>query len=248
MDFLTLAGLFIALGAIAAAQLLEGGQLMYLLSLPAFLIVMGGTLGAVLLQTPWSIFARSMRLIVWAIKPPKFSIQNSIEIVFELSRDSRKRGLLSLEEKLEQESNHFLRRALALVIDAHTPDEIRSALLIELESEEQIDLEAIKVFEGMGGYSPTIGILGTVLSLIKVMEDLTDPEKVGAGIAVAFVATIYGVGFANLLFLPVSHKLKNLILKRSRMNEMLIEGFVGIAEGENPHMLKTRLDGFVGKY
>ena len=245
MDLLTLFGVIIAITAISAAEVLDGGHLSQLLSLSAFLVVFGGTLGAVLLQTPLAIFKRSCKVILWVVIPPKHSMESSIEKIFELSRIARKSGLLALEEQVDKEKDEFIKKGLSLIIDAHTPDEIRAALSVELDSEEQRDYNASKVFASMGGYSPTIGILGTVLALIKVMGDISDPTKLSEGIAVAFVATIYGVGFANLLFLPIANKIKTQVNERARLREMLAEGFVGIAEGERPTMLKIRLNGYM---
>ncbi len=246
VDFLTLLGLFLAAIAIVVAEILDGGQLHDLLNLSAFLIVFGGSLGAVLVQTPLKIFIRSCKIIRWVVLPPKLSMEKEIAKIVELSRISRKRGLLALEDEINRSEDNFFKNGLSLVVDAHTPDEIRATLSIVLESEEQRDFAAAKVFDSMGGYSPTIGILGTVLALIKVMGDLAEPEKLGAGIAVAFVATIYGVSFANLLFLPIANKLKAQIIERMRLREMLVEGFVGISEGENPHLLQVRLSSYIG--
>lgn len=247
MDFLTIFGILLAFIAIAVGQTMEGGNLIHLVNASAFLIVMGGTFGAVILQTPSKIFFRSLVILRWVIVPPKNIVKDGITRIVDISAITRKEGILSIEDDIPKEKDTFIRKGLELIIDGNTAAEVRSALIFELESEEHRDLEACRVFESLGGYSPTIGILGTVLGLIHVMDHLSDPTQLGAGIAVAFVATIYGVGFANLIFLPISHKLRAHVVRRTRTREMYIEGFSAIAEGEHPRLIENRLKGFIGE-
>ena len=245
MDALSVIGLIVGFGAILLGQHLEGGHLSSLLNGPAMLIVLGGTLGAVMLQSPLSVFVRAARMISWIIRPPTHPVNESIEKIVAWSQSCRKEGLLGLESYAEDESDPFARKGLQLLVDGGEPESIRAALEVELSVREQKDIQAAKVYEGLGGYAPTIGIIGAVMGLIHVMGNLADPSKLGGGIAVAFVATIYGVALSNLLFLPAANKLKSLITDQSHFREMVIEGLVAIAEGENPRNIEIRLLGYV---
>lgn len=245
MDFLTIVGAVMAVGAILGGNMLEGGHIGSLLQLTAFVIVMGGTIGAIMVQTPLPVFLRSLRMLIWAVFPPKLAQSEAIEKIVNWSNIARKEGLLGLEPLTETEPEPFSRKGLQLLVDGSEPDTIRSILEVELDSHEHMDTQAAKVYEGMGGYAPTIGIIGAVMGLIHVMNNLADPSKLGAGIAVAFVATIYGVGLANIFFLPLGNKLKSSIHKQSKFREMIIEGIIAIAEGENPRNIETKLKGYM---
>ena len=245
MDFLTIIGAVLAISAIIGGNMLEGGHLDSLLQLTAFVIVFGGTFGAIMVQTPLPIFLRSLKMILWTVLPPKLAQSEAIEKIVNWSNIARKEGLLGLEPLTESEPEPFSRKGLQLLVDGSEPETIRSILEVELDSQEHVDTQAAKVFEGMGGYSPTIGIIGAVMGLIHVMNNLADPSKLGSGIAVAFVATIYGVGAANIFFLPLGNKLKSQIHKQSKFREMIIEGIIAIAEGENPRNIETRLQGYM---
>jgi chemotaxis protein MotA len=168
-----------------------------------------------------------------------------IKKIMDWSNIARKEGLLGLETIAETETDTFARKGLQLLVDGSEPEVIRRVLEVEMDVKEHFETQAAKVFEGMGGYSPTIGIIGAVMGLIHVMENLADPSKLGAGIATAFVATIYGVGLANMLFLPMANKLKSQVHERSKMHEMMVEGVISIAEGENPRNIETKLQGFL---
>ncbi len=244
MDILSLIGLIVGVGAILLGQYIEGGHIGSLLNGPAILIVAGGTIGAVMLQTPLKIFVRSMRMLVWMFIPPRSDAEQTMLAIVDWSKITRKEGLLGLERLVEDEPDPFARKGLQLLVDGNEPEVIRNSLEVELFARENQDIEAAKVYEGMGGYSPTIGIIGAVMGLIHVMGNLADPSQLGGGIAVAFVATIYGVGLANLIFLPTANKLKLLVRQRSMHYEMTIEGLVAIAEGENPTNIQSRLEGY----
>ena len=245
MDILTLLGIVVALGAVIGGNILEGGHTDSLMQLTAFVIVMGGTIGAVMIQSQMTVFLRAMRLVAWIVLPPKLAPNEAIEKIVGWSNIARKEGLLGLESVTETESDPFARKGLQLLVDGSEPDSIRAILEVELSTKEHGDTQAAKVYEGMGGYSPTIGILGAVMGLIHVMNNLADPTKLGSGIAVAFVATIYGVGLANLFFLPMANKLKALIHDQTQFREMVIEGIISIAEGENPRNIETKLQGYL---
>lgn len=245
MDILTLLGLLIGFGAIIGGNIMEGGHTSSLLQLTAFLIVAGGTIGAVLIQTPVPVFMRSLNMLVWIFTPPKLEHRASVEKIINWSNIARKEGLLGLEVLVEAEGDSFAKKGLQLLVDGSEPDVIRNILEVELDVKEHFDTQAAKVFDGLGGYSPTIGIIGAVMGLIHVMNNLADPSKLGAGIAVAFVATIYGVGLANLVFLPVGNKLKSIVYSQTQFREMVIEGIISIAEGENPRNIETKLEGYL---
>lgn len=245
MDPLSVVGVLVGLGAILLGQYLEGGHITSLLNGPAILIVFGGTLGAVMVQSPLKVFSRALKMAIWVVKPPVPPVNDTIERIVSWSQVARSEGLLGLETIADEESDPFAKKGLQLLVDGNEPDTIRGMLEVELGAKEQHDLQAAKVFEGMGGYAPTIGIIGAVLGLIHVMGSLADPSSLGSGIAVAFVATIYGVGLANLLFLPTANKLKSIVSDQAQFREMLIEGIVAIAEGENPRNIQTRLLGYL---
>ncbi len=245
MDILSIAGIVLAFAAIVGGNLLEGGHTDSLVQLTAFIIVIGGTLGAVLLQTPIAAFFHSLKLVGWIFFPPKQEAEIAIEKIVDWSNVARKEGLLGLEAVSEGEPDLFVRKGLQLLVDGSEPDAIRSILEVELYAKEHHDTQAAKVFEAGGGYAPTIGIIGAVMGLIHVMQNLSDPSKLGSGIATAFVATIYGVGAANLFLLPIASKLKSVIHGQSQYREMVIEGIISIAEGENPRNIEAKLRGYL---
>lgn len=246
MDVLSIIGVILALLAIVGGNLLEGGHTGSLLQVTAFVIVMGGTAGAILLQTPLDAFMRGMKMGVWVVSPPRIESAEAIEKIVQWSNIARKEGLLGLEALAEDEPDAFARKGLQLLVDGSEPEAIRSIMDVELGVREYQRIQGAKVYESMGGYAPTIGIIGAVMGLIHVMENLADPSKLGAGIAVAFVATIYGVGFANLFFLPMANKLKSIVHEQTQFGELIIEGIVSIAEGENPRNIETKLRGYIG--
>lgn len=245
MDILTLLGLILGFGAVLGGQYLEGGSAATLVNGPAALIVLGGTMGAVMLQSPLLTFVRSIRLFGWVFRAPRLHSDEAIEKIISWSNIARKEGLLGLEAVAESETDAFARKGLQLLVDGSEPEVMRNILEVEVDTREHHDLQAAKVFEAMGGFSPTIGIIGAVMGLIQVMNNLSDPSKLGHGIAVAFVATIYGVGLANLLFIPIANKLKSTVVSQSQFRYMIIEGIVSIAEGENPRNIETKLQGFL---
>jgi chemotaxis protein MotA len=244
MDMLSMVGIMLALVAIVGGNILEGGHTSSLVQLTAFVIVAGGTLGAVMVQTPIRTFVRAMGMASWVFVPVKLQLEDTAEMIVNWSNIARREGLLGLESIAEEEQDPFARKGLQLLVDGSEPEVIRAILEVEIDNREYQDIEAAKVFDGMGGYSPTIGIIGAVMGLIHVMNNLADPSKLGSGIATAFVATIYGVGFANLLFLPMANKLKSQVHSQTRFREMVVEGVISIAEGENPRNIETRLQGY----
>lgn len=245
MDVLSLIGLILAFVAIIGGNFLEGGHLGALLNGPAALIVLGGTLAASLLQAPVSSFMRAIQIVGWILFPPRIDLAGGIDRVVNWSLTARKEGLLGLESIADAEPDTYARKGLQLLVDGAEPEAIRSILEVDFITQETRDIKAAKVFESMGGYAPTIGIIGAVMGLIHVMGNLADPSQLGNGIAVAFVATIYGVASANLILLPVANKLKAVAMRQSRYREMLLEGILSIAEGENPRSIELKLQGFM---
>lgn len=245
MDILTVLGLIVGVASLLIGQTLEGGHVGSLLNLPAILIVFGGSLGAIMLQAPMATFAHAMKISIWAVFPPKVAADQVIEQIINWSNIARKEGLLGLEDSIETEANLFSKKALQLLVDGNEPEAIRGILEVEIDAKEKHDKDAAKLYESMGGYTPTIGIIGAVMGLIHVMENLDDPSKLGAGIATAFVATIYGVGLANMILIPLSGKLKTHAEIQSQFREMLVEGIVSIAEGENPRNIEIKLQGYL---
>jgi len=244
MDGLTFLGIIVGFGAIIFGQHLEGGSIHSLLNFPAFLIVVGGTLGAAMLQTPYKIFKRAMQISVWAFKSRKFPFDRTRSQIVDMARKSRQLGLIALEELVDKEPDPIIKMGLELLVVGIDKVTIRHVLETEIDRMEANDLQAAKVYESMGGYAPTIGILGAVLGLIHVMQNLSDPNTLGSGIAVAFVATIYGVGLANLLIIPIAHKIKTAITQKVQFQQMIVEGMVCMAGGESPQLIALKLNSF----
>ncbi|MDE3225683.1 MAG: flagellar motor protein [Nitrospirota bacterium] len=242
MDIMTLIGVAVALGSIVGGQALEGGHLGSILQLTAFIIVMGGTLGAICVQNPLAVVLKSVNSLSLALFDPKNNAKEHISQIVDLANMSRKQGLLALESKLKDIKDPLFRKGVQMIVDGTDAKAIQSMLEIEVEHEEEEGMTAAKVWEAAGGYSPTVGILGAVLGLIHVMENLADPSKLGGGIAVAFVATVYGVGAANLFFLPLANKIKLKLKGMTTARTMMIEGLVGLAQGENPRTLQEKLE------
>jgi chemotaxis protein MotA len=245
MDILTLVGFLFAIVAIVVGSMLKGAGLSALVSGAAFMIVVVGTFAAIFVHTPLPVLRHGMRMFSWIIRPPRIDGRGLVNRIVEWSNVARKQGLLGLETSIETEVDPFVRKALQLVVDGTEPDQIRSIMEVELSSREHADHAGARVFEGMGVYSPTLGIIGAVLGLMAVMQNLADPSKLGTGIAAAFTATVYGIGLANLLFLPAAAKLKAIVAKQSQTREMVIEGMISIARGENPRSIESKLQGYL---
>ena len=245
MDILSIIGLVLALNAILVGAVLKGAGIMALVSAAAFMIVVVGTLAAICIQTPLSVMRRALKIFPWVIRPPTRDGQKLITKIVEWSNTARKQGLLGLEPTIAKEEDEFVKKALQLVVDGSEPESISSVMYVELNMREHADTSAAKVFEGMGIYSPTLGIIGAVLGLMAVLQNLADPSKLGHGIAAAFTATVYGIGLANLLFLPVAAKLKAIIHRQTQFREMVIDGMLCIAQGENPRSIEAKLQGYL---
>ena len=245
MDILSILGVVLGFAAIIGGNFLEGGHLYSLINIPALVIVFGGTLGATFLHFPPRVIFHSIKILWLIVRPREILLKNQIDKVVQWSSLARKEGLLGLEAIVDKEKDSFARKGLQLLVDGNEPEVIRDCLDVELNTIEHVEMQAAKVYEAMGGYSPTIGIIGAVVGLIQVMQNLANPELLGAGIATAFVATIYGVGFANLLFLPIANKLKLEAYTLLQTKEMMMEGITAIAEGENPRNIELKLSGYL---
>jgi chemotaxis protein MotA len=245
MDRISPIGIILGLAAIVGGQALEGGHISSLLQITAFVIVIGGTLGAVMLQSTPQVFLAAVRLLPWVFRPPAADFRGLLDDVVKWGNTARRGGLLALEPAIAQRPDEYTRKGLQLLVDGAEPAVLRASLELEIDIYEDMHRQAAKVWESAGGYAPTIGIIGAVMGLIHVMENLSDPSKLGGGIAVAFVATIYGVGSANLLFLPIAGKLKSLVARQVKLREMVIDGLEAIANGENPRNIEMRLEGYL---
>jgi len=245
MDILSVVGLMLAMVAIVLGAILKGAGVHALVSSAAFMIVIVGTVAAICVQTPLEVMRRALTMLPWVFRPPPCEPALLVRKIIDWSNIARRQGLLGLEPLIHAEGDVFLRKGLQLVVDGSDPDTIRSTLELDLHAREAADTRAARVFEGMGVYSPTLGIIGAVLGLMAVMQNLNDPSKLGHGIAAAFTATVYGIGMANLFFLPVANKLKVAVQAHTHLYEMQIEGLVALAQGENPRIIEGRLHGFL---
>jgi chemotaxis protein MotA len=248
MDWASLAGLALALAGILLGQTLEGGKLGSLLQPAAFAIVVVGTLGAVLLQSRLDSFLRGMYMLRWVFVAPPDQRQYLADEIGLWNLSARRDGLLSLEKYMQASADKFIAKGLRLIVDGINPDKLREILDVDISALERGERQAVKIWESAAGYAPTIGILGAVLGLIHVMENLSDPSKLGSGIAVAFVSTIYGVGLANLLFYPVANKLKAIVTESIVQHEIVAAVFYDIASGDHSRVIEERVAGLLRQH
>ena len=243
-DMTTLIGIPLALGFLVAGQALEGGTLSSVLQLTAALIVFGGTAGAVLVSFPLDQIRRAWRALRTVVTDRPPSAEQTIMEVVRLATQARRQGIMSLEHAID-DADPFLRKFLAHAVDGAKPQVLRDMMELEIVHQEEHDEAPAKVYESAGGYLPTLGILGAVLGLIQTMQHLDQPEHIGGGIAVAFVATVYGVGAANLICLPIATKLKTKARRTALHRELMMEGVLAIQEGLNPKLIDEKLRAFV---
>jgi len=243
-DVATLAGLLVGIGGILCGLILDGGAIRDVIQTNAALIVFGGTIGAVMITTPLPVLSRSARRIASIFFSRVHSPAAVIDEIIGYAVQARKQGIVSLESQAASAPDPFLRKALNLAVDGIDLSQIRNIMELEMDLLEQDQEAEAKVFEAAGGYAPTIGIIGAVLGLIQVMKDLANIDAVGRGIASAFVATVYGVGSANLFFLPAANKLRAQMREMARSQEVMLEGVLCIVEGLNPKLIRTKLEAF----
>lgn len=245
MDALSLIGIVLAFLMLIFGTVLHGSELASLLNISAFIIVFGGTAAAVLLHTPMPVVRRALSIVRWVIQPPRLRAPDLVSRIVGWSEISRRQGLLGLEPSIDKEADPLMQKGLQLLVDGTEPEVIRNVLEVEISTREHADMDAAKMFEHAGVYAPTMGIIGAVMGLIAVMQNLADPSKLGHGIAAAFVATIYGIGLAYLFMLPTAAKLKSITRSRTQLNELLVEGLISIAQGDNPRHIENKLKGFL---
>jgi chemotaxis protein MotA len=247
MDKGTVMGALVAAGAILLGLILEGGKVAQVIQPTAALIVFGGTLGAIMVQFPFGVVVTAFRSLATIFFEPKNDPQGVIREIVAIAHKARKEGIVSLDNDLDQITDPFLRKSLMLAVDGTEPGELRKMMELEMERQGEHEENSPKVFESAGAFSPTIGIIGAVLGLIQVMQHLDDINEVGRGIAVAFVATLYGVGAANLIFIPSAGKLKIRIREEQVVREMMLEGVISILEGMNPRMIENKLVSYLAE-
>jgi chemotaxis protein MotA len=245
MDKGSLGGVFLAIVGIFAGLLIEGGKITQILQPTAALIVFGGTIGAVLVQFPMSTVTSAIRSLAHVFVAPRKQNEALIQLLISFANKARRGGVVSLDSDLAGIADPFLRQSLMLAVDGTEPSELRKIMRVALDCASEREERLPQVFESAGGFSPTIGILGAVLGLIQVMQHLENIQEIGRGIAVAFVATIYGVGVANLFFLPFAGKIRIHLREDQQRREMMLEGVISILEGMNPRMLALKLAGFL---
>jgi chemotaxis protein MotA len=245
MDYGSLIALGLAVAAILGGQAIEGGQVSLFLQPAALLIVGVGTLAAVLMQNPISLFMRGIKMGKWIVRPPVSNKRETIKRLVVWANLVRQEGFLALERQLPGVRDPYMKSGLQMLADGTSPDKLREAMEVQITHFENHEYQASRIWEAAGGYAPTLGIIGAVMGLIHVMGNLSDPHKLGDGIAVAFVATIYGVGLANLVFLPVANKLKFIISGRVNEREMILDGLLGIANCDNPRVIEQRLSAYL---
>jgi chemotaxis protein MotA len=243
-DLATCCGLALALGGILGGLILEGGSIRDVSQVTAAMIVLGGTLGAVMVTTPVSVLLGAAKKLPLVFFDKVQSADAIIQEIITFATKARKSGIVSLEQDTEAIADPFLKKALNLAIDGMDLKELRHMMELEISLQEQRAEEEAKVYEAAGGYSPTIGIIGAVLGLIQVMKNLENIEEVGRGIGVAFVATVYGVGVANIFFLPASSKIKSRMQRSIQIRELMLEGVIGIVEGLNPKLIRSKLEAY----
>lgn len=245
MDVLSIAGIALGVLAILGGSMLKGSGLAALWNVAAFVIVIVGTFAAVLVQVRLPVFVHAFSILKWIFVNPVPDNEQLLQRVLGWSQLARREGLLGLENLAEEETDTFIRKGLQLLVDGAEPETIRNIMDVEISTREHFDQQGAKVFESLGIYAPTLGIIGAVMGLIAVMQSLAEPEKLGAGIATAFVATIYGIASANMLFLPIGNKLKSIVAQAVTQRELLIDGLIAIARGDNPRNIESRLRGYL---
>lgn len=247
MDKSSFGGVVVAMGGILAGMMIEGGKIGQILQPTAALIVLGGTLGAVMLQFPLATVLSAAKGLARVFFSKEENVEAVIAQLVTFANKARRSGIVSLDQDLNGVHDPFLKQALMLAVDGTEPAELRKIMQLDLDNRSEAEERIPQVFESAGGFSPTIGIIGAVLGLIQVMQHLDNINEVGRGIAVAFVATIYGVGLANLFYLPVAGKLKIRHREEQLQKELMLEGVLAILEGMNPRMVELKLKTFLSE-
>lgn len=247
MDLATIIGLCLGFGAIFGGAVLEGVHLSALMAPTAALIVLGGTFGAVFISFPLKACISSFKDVKTVIFPPKVDPEAVVKDIIGYATKARRNGLISLEHEAQSARDPFIKKGISLVVDGIDPQKLRETLEADIMAYENHKKHSVEFYEAAGGYAPTIGIIGAVLGLIHVMGNLSDTSKLGAGIATAFVATIYGLLVANIICLPMGAKLKIRLKEEVLRRVMILEGLIAIQNGENPHFIEQKLKAFAGE-
>ncbi|MFC5524820.1 flagellar motor protein [Rhodanobacter ginsengisoli] len=245
MDLVSIIGTILGILVIIVGTVLKGSTVGALWNPAAFVIVFFGTFAALLVQNQGKVLKHALSMLSMIYRPPRHRPDDLIRRIVGWSEISRRQGLLGLESQIDSESDPFIIKGLQLLVDGSEPEVLRGVLEVDLDTRESVDLAGAKVYENAGIYSPTLGIIGAVMGLMAVMQNLADPSKLGHGIAAAFVATIYGVALANMFMLPMAARLKGLISRQTQMREIVIEGLASIAQGDNPRQIEARLQGYL---
>lgn len=246
MDMITFLGLFIGIGGILLGMILEGGHVSSILQVTAAVIVFSGTFGAVLVSTTREDLRMGLKLFRLGFREDKADDPELVmQEMIEAAQIARKDTILALERRLSTFSNSFMQNVFRFVIDGVEPQVLRDIFEAQLSLEEENQLAGAKIWTDAGGFAPTIGIIGAVMGLIHVMSNLTDTSKLGSGIAVAFVATVYGIGSANLIFIPIGNKIKRKVKRRMEIKAMVLEGAIGIMSGLNPFVIEEKMKAYM---
>lgn len=246
MDLATIIGLALGFGAVFGGAVLEGVHIRALISPTSALIVLGGTFGAVFISFPLEVVIKGFKDVTIAIFPSKVDHEAVVKDIISYATKARRNGLISLEQEAQNAKDPFIKKGISLVVDGIDPQKLRETLEADVMAYEDHQKHSAEFYEAAGGYAPTIGIIGAVLGLIHVMANLSDPTKLGAGIAAAFVATIYGLMVANIICLPIGSKIKIRMKAEMLRRVMILEGLIAIQNGENPHFIEQKLKAFVG--
>ncbi len=241
MDLATIIGLLVAWGALAVALIMEGGRPADLVNPSAFILVLGGTIGATTIAFSMKQLASVPMIVRNAFFTSEADLAQMIRIVVDFARKARKEGILALEEECRSIDNKFLQTGLRLVIDGTPSEMVREILETEIVSLQERHKVGQSIFNTMGGFAPTLGIIGTVMGLVHMLASLNQPGKMGPAIAAAFIATLYGVAFANLVFLPIGTKLKSKTSEEIIAYDMIVEGILSIQAGDNPRMVESKM-------
>jgi chemotaxis protein MotA len=245
MDIATIIGLIMGFGAVIGGQILEGGHISAIIQPTAAVIVLGGSFGASFISFPLGTILQAVKDVKKVLFNAALNNETVIKEIINYAAKARRNGLISLEQEAQSVKDPFTKKGITLVVDGIDPQKLADTLETELESYEEHAKGSAEFFEAAGGYAPTIGIIGAVLGLIQVMNNLADTSKLGEGIAVAFVATIYGLMTANIICLPFASKLKIRIKDELLQKKMIIEGLTSIQNGENPHFIEQKLRAFL---
>jgi len=246
MDLATIIGIIMGFGAVFGGAVIEGVHIKALIQPTAAMIVLGGTFGAAFVSFPLPAIIQAFKDVKIAFLPNKIDHEGVVKDIINYATKARRNGLISLEQEAQSAKDQFIKKGISLVVDGIDPQKLRETLEADIMAYEEHSKHSIEFYEAAGGYAPTIGIIGAVLGLIHVMNNLSDSSKLGGGIAVAFVATIYGLMTANIICLPIGTKLKIRMKEEILRRVMILEGLIAIQNGENPHFIEQKLKAFVG--